>query len=151
MARLTPKQLEAAASIARGLSPSAIAKSLDVSNRTIQRWRQLPEFVQAVEDIRDRATVKAINEISKEIRDRIVCLIPKSLGVLESYLDNPQAKGSDRLRAVHILGNWAGLNQSQKAEPQSPAEPEEDSLKSYLEYLKSCKNANGNSRTSHHD
>jgi hypothetical protein len=63
-------------------------------------------------------------------------LVPKALLVIHNYLTDPSVKASDRLRACHIIGNWAGLNQSvAKSEPQA-----ETQLKDYLNYL-SIKNA----------
>jgi hypothetical protein len=139
MPGLTPKQLEAVSGIAKGTTPSVIGKSINVSERTIQRWQKLPEFVEAVEEIRQRTTVKVIAETSKDVAARIQSLIPKAIDTLESYLDNPEARGSDRLRACHILGSWAGLTQTQKPEPQHPPE---ETLKAYLHHLASPTNGN---------
>lgn len=144
MSGLSPKQLEAVSEIAKGLTPSAIGKSLGVSERTVQRWSKLPEFVDAVNEIRERSTTKVIVEVSDDISARIQSLIPKAIDTLQSYIENPEARGSDRLRACHIIGSWAGLNQSQKQEPQNPPE---ETLKSYLNYLAST---NGNSQSTHH-
>lgn len=145
MSGLSPNQLEAVSGIAKGLTPSAIGKSLGVSERTVQRWLKLPEFVNAVNEIRERSTTKVIVEVSDDISARIQSLIPKALTTLEAYIENPEARGSDRLRACHIIGSWAGLNQPQKQEPQNP--PEEN-LKSYLNYL--ATSTSGNSQSTHY-
>ncbi len=132
MSGLSPKQLEAVSGIAKGLTPNAIGKSIGISERTVQRWQRLPEFIEAVNEIRERSTAKVIVEVSEDVATRIQSLVPKAIDTLQSYIENPEARGSDRLRACHILGSWAGLNQSQKQEPQNPPE---ESLKSYLNYL----------------
>lgn len=144
MSGLSPKQLQAVVGIAKGLNSSAIAKEIAVTERTVQRWQKLPQFLEAVSEIQERSTTKVIVEVSDDISTQIKHLIPKAINVLESYIDNPEARGADRLRACHILGSWAGLNQPQKQEPQNP--PEEN-LKNYLNFLAST---NGNSQSTHH-
>jgi hypothetical protein len=139
MSGLTPKQLEAVSGIAKGITPSVIGKSINVSERTVQRWMKLPEFVEAVEEIRERSTVRVVAETAKDVSERIQSLVPKAIDTLESYLDNPEARGSDRLRACHILGSWAGLTQTQKLEPQHPPE---ETLKAYLYHLATPSNGN---------
>jgi transposase len=145
MSGLTPKQLQAVSEIAKGLTPSAISKDIGVSERTIQRWLKLPEFKAALAEIQERSTTKVIVEVSDDISARIQSVIPKAISTLESYIENPEARGSDRLRACHIIGAWAGLNQPQKQESQNP--PEEN-LKNYLNYL--ATSTNGNSQSTHH-
>jgi hypothetical protein len=144
MSGLTPKQLQAVSEIAKGRTPSVISKDIRVSERTIQRWLKLSEFKAALAEIQERSTTKVIVQVSDDISLRIQSLIPKAISTLESYIENPEARAADRLRACHIIGAWAGLNQPQKQEPQNP--PEEN-LKSYLNYLAST---NGNSQSTHH-
>lgn len=134
MSGLTPKQLEAVSGIAKGLTPNAIGKLIGCSERTIQRWLKLPQFIEALNEIQERSTAQVIVEVSEDVAARIQTLIPKAIDTLQSYIENPEARGADRLRACHILGNWAGLNQPQKQEPQNP--PEEN-LKNYLNFLAS--------------
>jgi hypothetical protein len=140
MSGLTPKQLQAVSEIAKGLTPSAISKDIGVSERTIQRWLKLPEFIEAVDEIRERSTTKVIVETSNDIAVRIQSLVPKAIDTLEHYIESPEARASDRLRACHIIGSWAGLTQPQKQEPQNSPE---ESLKSYLTYLATTATTNG--------
>ncbi len=129
---LTEKQLKAVEMTISGTRPEDIGKVLGVSRRTIYRWLDLPDFKEAVNQIQERSTAKLIVQISDDISSRLQSIIPKAISTLESYIENPEARGSDRLRACHIVGSWAGLNQPQKQEPQNSPE---ESLKSYLTYL----------------
>ena len=49
---MTEKQLAAAGMLGRGRSASVVAETLDVSTRTIERWRTLPGFAAEVERVR---------------------------------------------------------------------------------------------------
>lgn len=149
MSSLTPKQLQAVNLLAKGKTQIEIASLLGISTKTVQRWTRKPEFIQAIADVQSRAVEKTIEktaeDISRHSQEVIQRLVPKALMVIHEYLNNSSAKGSDRLRAVHIIGSWAGLNQAQvKQETEA-----ETQLKDYLSYLAS-KNGN-NSSTTHHN
>ena len=110
MSRLTPKQLEAVSGIAKGLAPSQIAKVLGISDRTVQRWQKLPEFVATLSQIQGEASrqVKAeLVENVSSVNSRLENLASKSLDCLEQILDNPEARNSDRIQAAKlVLSEW---------------------------------------------
>lgn len=146
MSSLTPKQLQAVNLLAKGKTQVEIASLLNISTKTVQRWTRKSEFIQAMADVQLRAVEKTIEktaeDISRHSQAVIQRLVPKALIVIHEYLSNSSAKGSDRLRAVQIIGSWAGLNQAQ-AKPETEAEMQ---LKDYLTYLVS-KNGNHSSTT----
>ena len=49
---MTEKRLAAAGMLGRGRSAQTVAETLDVSTRTIERWRKLPGFAAEVERVR---------------------------------------------------------------------------------------------------
>ena len=49
---MTEKQLAAAGMLGRGRSAKTVAETLEVSTRTIERWRKLPGFGDEVERVR---------------------------------------------------------------------------------------------------
>jgi len=146
MSSLTPQQLQAVSMLANGKNHVEIALELGITTKTVQRWIKKPEFAQAVADVQLKAIEKTVERTSEEIarhsQEIIQRLVPKALKVINDYLSDSSAKGSDRLRAVHIVGSWAGLNQQTQVKPEQSAE---QNLKDYLSYLEANKNgANSN-------
>ena len=117
---LTPVQLQALSLFAQGASSSWIAAKLKVSVRSVQRWQKLPEFSKALADIGNKATEKTIETTSRSISDRIQQLLPKTLDCLEYFIENPEVRPSDRLRACHLVGTWAGLTQQKTLQDEAP-------------------------------
>ncbi len=117
--------------LANGGSHPQVAEALGISTKTIQRWLKKPEFAQALADVQVKTVEKAVEAVATDISGQIQRLVPKAIKTLETYLDDPKARGSDRLRAAQILGNWAGLNQPQI----QPEQSAEQNLKDYLTYL----------------
>lgn len=105
---------------AEGTSSSEIAKELNVSIRSIQRWQKLPEFVKALADINARATANTVEATAANISNRIQRLLPKALDTVEYYIENPEARAADRLRACHLVGTWAGLTQQKTSSLSQP-------------------------------
>jgi hypothetical protein len=66
MSGLTPQQLEAVTGISRGLKPNAISKAIGVSERSVQRWLKLPEFQEALNQLRSKTRSKIIEKASEE-------------------------------------------------------------------------------------
>lgn len=140
MSSLTTEQLQAIKMLANGDSHPQIAAALGVSTKTIQRWLKKPEFTQALTDVQVRTLEQTVEAATNDISEKIQRLVPKAIKTLETYLDDPKARGSDRLRAAQILGNWAGLNQPQ-IQPERSAE---QNLKDYLTYLAANNNGANN-------
>ncbi len=110
MSLLTPKQQQAVSGIAKGLTPSQIAKVVGVSCRTVERWRKLPEFVVALDQIQGEVSrqvkVELVENVAS-INSRLENLASKSLDCLEQIIDNPEARSSDRIQASKlILAEW---------------------------------------------
>ncbi|HEY9892152.1 MAG TPA: helix-turn-helix domain-containing protein [Candidatus Sericytochromatia bacterium] len=72
MSQLTAKQLQAVSGIAKGLPISQIAKSLDVSPRTVQRWEKLPQFATALGQVQHEVSCR-IKAESVENATTITC------------------------------------------------------------------------------
>jgi hypothetical protein len=107
---LTPKQLKAVTGIAKGLAPSQIAKVVGVSTRTLERWRKLPEFVDALSQIQGEVSrqvkVELVENVTS-ITSRLENLASKSLDCLEQIIDNPETRNSDRIQAAKlVLTEW---------------------------------------------
>jgi hypothetical protein len=145
MSGLTSQQLEAVGLLAKGKTHAETAAALGIVTKTIQRWSKREDFKQAIADVHQQATDKTVERTACDIAEELETLLPEAFNVLRAYLTDTKAKGSDRLRAVHIIGNWAGLNQSQPKQEQT--RPEEN-LKDYLQFLSS---KNGNGSTANHN
>jgi len=147
MSSLTPKHLQAVSWLAQGKTHAEVASELGIATKTVQRWSKQPEFTQAVSDVQSRAVEVAVEETAQDIAGKIERLVPKAIAVLDQYLSDMTARGSDRLRAVHIIGTWAGLSQAQAKPEDTVAETQ---FKDYLTYL-SIKNGqtNGNGTSQH--
>jgi hypothetical protein len=117
---LTPQQLKALSMFAQGASGSEIANELKVSARSIQRWQKLPEFAKGLYDISAKTTQLTVETTASSISNRIQRLLPKALDTIEYYIENPEAKASDRLRACHLVGTWAGLTQQKIFQDEAP-------------------------------
>jgi len=138
MSAFSPEQLQAIQLLANNATHVEVARLLKVSTKTIQRWSKKADFIKALESVQDLALEKTIETSAEDISSRIQNLVPKALTVLEHYIEDSESRGSDRLRACHIVGSWAGLNQSRPQEAQQSGA--EETLKGYLQYLAHGKN-----------
>lgn len=123
---LTREQLKALSMFAQGATSGEIARELKVSIRSVQRWQKLPEFVKGLADINTKATENTVEATAASISNRIQRLLPKALDTVEYYIENPEARAADRLRACHLVGTWAGLTQ-QKVSPSPQTEQPQSS------------------------
>lgn len=140
MPNLSPEQLQAVASLASGLSTEQVAEQIGKSARTIQRWLLKPDFARAVEEIRNRATNQVVEQTAQrsaqttiDAATEIRALIPSSLAFLGELIANPEARNSDRLRAVAIVGNWTGLQKNSWYRLNHPSLCDEARLKKEVE------------------
>ncbi len=98
----------------RGHSEKEVAEILDVSLRTIQRWKARLEIEESNIPIgidsprllspqEERALgVLTFGEVEK--------LIPNAVAVIKEILENPESRNSDRLRAAGLIGDWSGYS-----------------------------------------
>jgi transposase len=130
--KLTQKQLKAVALLAEGVACQFIAAQLGVTTRTVERWAVRPDIQQAVEQAKSKVIATIEEEVCEKYKRAIEQMIPLALKTLHQTLKGADVKGSDKLRAVQILGKWYGLEKTPvfvKAENQT--EPEA-LLKQYL-------------------
>lgn len=143
---LTPEQIQAMSMLASGQTIQAVADSLGISRRTIERWNHSATFIEAVRQAQAKAVEGVVEATAENIRDRISAIVPSAVNLLEIMIQDDKANPNHRLRAVDILGNWAGLKQATVLK--SDTQPEEN-LKGYLEYLKRKPNGNCNGTSQH--
>jgi transcriptional regulator with XRE-family HTH domain len=136
MSEFTARQQEAIRLLSQGCTQAQVAEQIGVSRRTVERWMSLPEFRQSVNDVGHEVTERLIFDTASELNR----LLPLAFSNLQEILQNQDVKTSDRLRACHILGSWAGLSQpkTQKQEDASDLD-----LKSYLAHLAKKESNNG--------
>lgn len=72
---LTSKQLQAALLLAEGNTALAIADKLGVSRASIQRWKRVPAFQQAIRDIEQEVFLESMNLLKRSARAAIMTLI----------------------------------------------------------------------------
>lgn len=143
--KITEKQLRAIAMLADGVVYHAIASTLGVTTRTIERWAVRPDIKQSVDSARAKVLETVEEEVCEKYKRAIEGMIPLALTTLHRTLKDSEARNCDKLRAVQILGKWYGLEKSPvfvKAE--NEIEPEE-LLKKYLGAIGGTENG---SRTS---
>ena len=99
-----------------GLSFEETAAQLQVSSRTIRRWVSqckdvdiLPDELDEDDYVDSTETSANLPEFALKGRD-VDQLIPLSLKVLQEILEDPDARPSDKLRAIGLVGDWAGLS-----------------------------------------
>ena len=108
---LTPKQQQAIRSLIAQPSITTAAEGAGVSERTVYRWLDEPEFKQALNVALDQSIDAAARGL--------VGLTEKAIKVVEGVLDNPQLHPATRLRASElVLSNMLKLvelrNQSER-------------------------------------
>jgi hypothetical protein len=107
---LSSKQLQAVSGLAKGLSCIEIAKILNVSTRTVERWQKVPEFLVALAQIQTEVSRKVrldVVENISSVNSRLENLASKSLDCLEEIIDNHEARSNDRIQAAKIvLTEW---------------------------------------------
>jgi len=77
---LKENQLLAISMVANGMTGKAIAEELNVTEETVSRWKQLPEFQAAVNSI--------LKDVMNTARERVRCLMGKALNTLENAIES---------------------------------------------------------------
>jgi transposase-like protein len=102
-----------------GLTIAEVASQLDVSTRTVQRWRNRTQFSPiARPEIEQKSHIEVADPIPDglkylpdfKIATNLESLIPVALDELRRILENPESRTADKLRACGIIGDWSGLN-----------------------------------------
>jgi hypothetical protein len=104
-----------------GMSTSEVAQQLQVSPRTLQRWKNRPRLLPLAElennsqiEVLDSAADFEKQEFRRGILNfksasRLEKLISVAMDQIEAVLINPDSRPADRLRACQIVGDWSGL------------------------------------------
>lgn len=106
---MNSKQQKALELILEGKSIKAICNELNISRRTLERWRQLPEFAEVDAEIREVNRANA--------RKRIESLMPRVIDELEEIAMSGGGGANAKLRALTALGTWGGLGEKPEPEP----------------------------------
>jgi hypothetical protein len=104
-----------------GMSTSEVAQQLQVSPRTLQRWRNRPRLLPLAELENSQIEVLDSDDdfdkmeyrgylLNFKSTSRLEKLIPAAMDQLEAILIDPNSRSSDKLRACQIIGDWSGLN-----------------------------------------
>jgi len=88
---LNKNQLLAIPMVANGMTGKAIAKELKVTEETVSRWKQVPEFQAGVNAI--------LKDTMESARDRLRCLVGKALDTLEDAIDGDDLSIKDKVNA----------------------------------------------------
>ncbi len=93
--KLKAAQKRALLVLAQGGSVQDALAAAQVSRRTIERWRRLPEFVAALRDAESAALMRLSRRLSNAS--------DKAVSVLLSVLDDKSASDQARIRAAQII------------------------------------------------
>jgi len=88
---LNKRQLLAVEMAAAGARGKAIAKQLKVTEETVSRWKQVPEFQAGVNAI--------LKDTMESARDRLRCLVGKALETLEGAIDGDDLPIKEKVNA----------------------------------------------------
>ena len=110
-----------------GMSSAEVAKELQVSTRTLNRWKNRPRLLPLVQaqqssQVEESSQVEVLESdrdfekvafreylLVHKSASRLERMIPIILDQLENILRDPDTRVSDRLRACQIIGDWSGL------------------------------------------
>lgn len=111
---LTEQQQQAALLIAAGGMNATVGEAVGVSEWTVSRWRQQPEFQAGVNTI--------LRDAKAAARERLRSLVGAALDVVETSLTDAQLAPRERLQAAfHVLT----LINLAAGDPIGPTVPEE--------------------------
>ena len=103
----------------RGKTQSEVARSCDITTRTLQRWinesqekvKQQGDLVSVVAETLSAESNGVVDRLfSQDFFQRLDALMPCCLQELESILKDPDSRKQDKIRACQLLGDWAGLS-----------------------------------------
>jgi len=73
--KLTGKQLQAALLLAKGSTIVDAAKELGISEKTLDRWKTLPEFKAALRQAEDDLYSDVLSRLKREASNAVDCLV----------------------------------------------------------------------------
>lgn len=95
-------QQQVAQLLATGHTAREIASKMRLSELTIARWRQQPEFVAAVNNL--------LKDNNNALRERLYNLAIKAMEVLEAVIDDPNASTTNKIHAAAKVLELVTLN-----------------------------------------
>ena len=112
---MTPIQLRAAQLLASGLTQEEVGKRVGVSRRTIVRWLGIQEFKNLSFGLvslnpPEKGKVEIpLEKTETQTNYALSDLVPMAIKTLVDILVDPEARRVDKLKAVSLVGEWAGL------------------------------------------
>jgi predicted transcriptional regulator len=111
---LSPIQIRAAQLLARGLTQQEVATQVGISRRTISRWLSTEEFRNLSFGLvgsspKNEPEIQLKSHTDDGADYAIGDLVPMAIKTLVDILSNADTRVSDRLKAVSLVGEWAGL------------------------------------------
>jgi len=105
---LTPRQLQAADLLARGVSITDTAQEVGVRRETVGIWKRQPEFQAAIQE--------QLTGLRESARARLQTLIEPALEALEGDLRDPSVSRTVRQKAAIAVLDRAGFGPAQAVE-----------------------------------
>lgn len=112
--------------LAQGATQLRVANALKINKRTLTRWLGETEFKTKVAELRGHRFRQAEELVKSGNEIQLQDLIPKALAALKELLENSDTRSSDRLKAVQLIGSWAGFDKIQEHSQKPRAQPIRD-------------------------
>lgn len=88
-----------------------------MSLRTLQRWKAQPEFKAQMQSVETESSAAIATQVVENVgidqlavaASRAASLMNRAVDIMEHTLTSPDARISDQLRVVQILGRWNGF------------------------------------------
>lgn len=113
---LSPIQIRAARLLAAGHTQEEVGKQVGVSRRTVSRWLTTPEFknlsfglVNSSPPAKIQPEIQSTSQRDDEADYELGDLVPLAVKTLADILTDPDARKTDKLKAVSLVGEWAGF------------------------------------------
>ena len=115
---MTPQQKQAVISLSQGMPAKEVADALGLSLRTLQRWKTQPQFKAEMQRLERESGMVIATQVVENVdincqfvdaASRALSLMSRAVDVMEATLNNPDARVSDRLKVVQLLGKWNGF------------------------------------------
>lgn len=103
---LNERQRIAANYLARGTTIRETARKIGVSEKSVYSWRQRPAVQQAIARIQQ--------ELLSETGGMNISTIPDAIKLLDSIINDPEARNTDRIAAARTLMSGAQAYQERK-------------------------------------
>lgn len=111
---LTEQQILAAGMVATGETGREIAEALQISEGTVSRWRQRPEFKAYVNQL--------LAESDECVKNRLRALSDTALNTIETVMRDRNASPADRLKAALAVLDKVSLQEIGSSNPQAIAQ-----------------------------